>query len=267
MVDGHNDATQVSINLLSWMHNPKKSFTQKLCQKNVKIFIPETSNEDEHSVRTVQEGNYEGSSQGMEAEAFKRCLDWLENKGILQSMTDFVSDQSKTIELELKTNERTQHVHIWNDPGHMALNFKRHLDTALGQAKAVKGISSRMESWFLTSVKLAEQESDDRRPAEILVSFTRRMSHFMWHYTGIMSCQDAHMSSKKSLIVTCNKINRRRRYLYHNHSRNRLRSGHWRKRSGTRNEERNCRRSLHNAHLSHQHVGFANAIQRFVRRY
>jgi len=80
---------------------------------------------------------------------------------------------------------RTRHVHIWNDPGHMALNFKKHLDGALGQAKLVKGMSSRMEGWFLTSVKLAEQESDERRPAEILQSFTRRMSHFMWHYTGL----------------------------------------------------------------------------------
>ena len=100
-------------------------------------------------------------------------------------MSDFVSDQSTTVEKLLREDPRTQHVHIWNDPGHMALNFKKHLDSALGQAKLVKGMSSRMEGWFLTSVKLAEQESDERRPTEILQSFIRRMSHFMWHYTGL----------------------------------------------------------------------------------
>ena len=144
-----------------------------------------SNEEEEHRMITVQKGNYEGSSQGMEGEAFKRCLDWLQDKGILHMMSDFVSDQSTTVEKLLREDPRTRHVHIWNDPGHMALNFKKHLDNALGQSKLVKGMSSRMEGWFLTSVKLAEQESDERRPAEILQSFTRRMSHFMWHYTGL----------------------------------------------------------------------------------
>ena len=71
----------------------------------------------------------------MEGEAFKRCLLWLENKGILHKMLDFVSDQSTTVEFILQNDPRTQHVLIWNDPGHMALNFKKHLDVALGASK------------------------------------------------------------------------------------------------------------------------------------
>ena len=167
----------------------KKKFNSK--KNNINF------NNENQRIITIQKGNYEGSSQGMEGEAFKRCLLWLENKGILYKMLDFVSDQSTTVEFILKNDPRTQHVLIWNDPGHMALNFRKHLDVALGAAKLVKGMSSRMESWFITSIKLAEHESDDRVPEEILKSFTRRMSHFMWHYTGLCQPECPHKEQEE----------------------------------------------------------------------
>jgi len=104
------------------------------------------SNQSATRISIVQPGNCESTSQGMEGVAFRRSLEWLHDHHILRTMTDFVSDQSSTIELELKTNPRTQHVVIRNDPGHMALNFKRSLDSVLGAAQLVKGMSSRMES-------------------------------------------------------------------------------------------------------------------------
>ena len=52
-------------------------------------YIP-NSNEEEYRTIIVQQGNCTTTSHGMEGEAIKRTLDWLENKGILCMMTDFV---------------------------------------------------------------------------------------------------------------------------------------------------------------------------------
>lgn len=67
--------------------------------------------------RNVHEGNYTGSSKGMEAEAVRRLLDWLEHKQILPLLEGFVIDQDSSVDSLLANDARVQGLKILLDPG------------------------------------------------------------------------------------------------------------------------------------------------------
>jgi len=64
----------------------------------------------------IHEGNYEGTSKGMEGEAFRQILDWLEAQLLLPYFKVMCCDQDSSVLHQLKTDPRTKHVQVVHDP-------------------------------------------------------------------------------------------------------------------------------------------------------
>ena len=117
----------------------------------------------------------------------------------------------------------------------MALNFKRSLDTALGQAKLVKGMSARMEAWFLSSVKNAEVECETD-PSGILNAFTRQNESSHVALYRIVYATLSHANNRMPSIKRCSNSSRLRQCRCQH--RNRLRNSQWRMPRKNRKKEK-----------------------------
>jgi hypothetical protein len=60
----------------------------------------------------ICEGNYFRTSQGMEGEAFRRLVDYLNGVRLLPYLHDFVCDQDLSVLSILNSNSRLQHINI-----------------------------------------------------------------------------------------------------------------------------------------------------------
>lgn len=62
--------------------------------------------------RLIRAGNYIGTSKGMEGEAFRRVIKWLEIKGLLAYWKVIVCDQDSSVLSQLHHDPRLKHVKI-----------------------------------------------------------------------------------------------------------------------------------------------------------
>ncbi|KAL6074219.1 hypothetical protein QOT17_004250 [Balamuthia mandrillaris] len=86
---------------------------------------------------TVVEGDYDGTSKGMEAEGFRRAIDWLEEKKLLPQLRTYVCDQDSSV---LNEDARLTNVKIVHDPGHLKNNFQKDLQKILGESQKERNI-------------------------------------------------------------------------------------------------------------------------------
>ncbi|KAL6053383.1 hypothetical protein QOT17_018029 [Balamuthia mandrillaris] len=91
----------------------------------------------------VVDGNYEGTSKGMEAEGFQRAIDWLEEKKLLPQLRTYVCDQDSSVLKILNEDARLTNVKIVHDPGHLKNNFQKDLQKILGKSQKGKKYSAK----------------------------------------------------------------------------------------------------------------------------
>ncbi len=103
----------------------------------------------------ITEGNYFGTSKGMEGEGFRRCVNWLDQQKLLPVVKDFASDDDSSVQSTLRTDPRLQHIHVRLDPGHTKNNIIKDIRRALGESKAVQGFAERIGRWIMTALKKA----------------------------------------------------------------------------------------------------------------
>jgi hypothetical protein len=77
---------------------------------------------------TVFEGNYSGSSGGMEGAAFDAGVEKLKAAGLVRQWHGFVCDQDSSVHEQLRADPDTAHVALYWDPGHIKRNFQRKLN-------------------------------------------------------------------------------------------------------------------------------------------
>ncbi|KAL6057869.1 hypothetical protein QOT17_015218 [Balamuthia mandrillaris] len=106
---------------------------------------------------TVVEGNYEGTSKGMEAEGFRRAIDWLEEKKLLPQLRTYVCDQDSSVLKILNEDARITNVKIVHDPGHLKNNFQKDLQKILGESQKGKKYSAKIGAWLMTAIKESER--------------------------------------------------------------------------------------------------------------
>lgn len=64
----------------------------------------------------IRKGNYFGTSKGMEGEAFRRMLNWLDEKKLMPYFKVMVCDQDSSVLCQLREDPRTKHVTVVHDP-------------------------------------------------------------------------------------------------------------------------------------------------------
>lgn len=111
----------------------------------------------------ICEGNYFRTSQGMEGEAFRRLVDYLNGVRLLPYLHDFVCNQDSSVLSILNSNSRLQHINIQHDPGHTKNNVVKHIYQTLGGSKAVQGLAVQIRRWITTvlhkAVLMAQEQA------------------------------------------------------------------------------------------------------------
>jgi hypothetical protein len=153
----------------------------------------------------VKEGNYVGSSKGMEGHCLVTFIDWAEKTSIL-GMFLFASclesepyslglikvsccDKDSTCHKILREDPRCSKIEVVLDPGHYKKCFQNSLIKLFGKSKQYDSFASPLANWFMRC--LAESKSIFLQDREKLIAeFTRRFN-FMWsHYTEEMCEED-----------------------------------------------------------------------------
>ncbi len=144
----------------------------------------------------VQEGNYDGTSKGMEGEGFRQIIDWLAENKLLPLLKTFVCDQDSSVLCTLRTDPRLAHVRVAHDPGHTKKNFMKDLTKIFGTGKEATSLVKRMGRWFMRALKEAKEKVNqegkmtfEERERRLIAEFTRRMQHAISHYFSPL-CQD-----------------------------------------------------------------------------
>lgn len=135
---------------------------------------------------TVRKGNYFGTSKGMEGEAFRQMVDWLEEKRLLPCLRVFVCDQDSSVLSQLSKDPRLAKVRVVHDPGHTKKNFVKDLHRAFG---TYRGMAERIGRWFMWAIKESKKRVDkqgitdqEQRQAALVQEFTWRMQCGQAHY-------------------------------------------------------------------------------------
>jgi hypothetical protein len=97
---------------------------------------------------TVFEGNYSGSSGGMEGASFDLGVQKLKVAGLVRQWQGFVCDQDASMHEQLRADPDTAHVALYWDPGHIKRNFQRKLSEIYGgrnkqPRKRYQGLAAR----------------------------------------------------------------------------------------------------------------------------
>lgn len=91
----------------------------------------------------VHQGNYKGSSGGMEGMAMERGIARLKENGLLSLVQGWVCDKDSSVSEQLKANPDTAHIPIHYDPGHIKKNFQKSLMGIYGTGVRYKGLAER----------------------------------------------------------------------------------------------------------------------------
>lgn len=103
----------------------------------------------------LTEGNYVGTSHGMEGEGFRWCVDWLDKKKILPQVKRLACDRDSSVGHTLAIDPRLKHIKVCFDPGHTNKNIVRDIHAALKKSIPVAGYAKQIGQWIMTSIKNA----------------------------------------------------------------------------------------------------------------
>ena len=129
----------------------------------------------------IGKSNYSGTSKGMEGEGFRRCMDWLDEKGLLPQVVSFTGDQDSSVHKVLQTDPRFKHITYENDLLHVKRNLRNDLIKILGQGKYAVLLRERICHSFVYCVKetvMMYPDDQEKRNAE----YEARMEFFGPHY-------------------------------------------------------------------------------------
>jgi hypothetical protein len=91
----------------------------------------------------VFEGNYVGSSGGMEGAALEKGIARLKAAGLLSQVRGWVVDKDSSVTEQLRSNPDTAEIPIHYDPGHIKKNFQAQLKEIYGTGGRYEGLSGR----------------------------------------------------------------------------------------------------------------------------
>ncbi|KAL6040469.1 hypothetical protein QOT17_025374 [Balamuthia mandrillaris] len=120
----------------------------------------------------VVKGNYRGTSKGMEAEEFRRAIDWLDEKGLLPRLLVNVCDQDSALKAQfLKVfGENTR------DEQYYTSKVAKWLMTAIKESERWARVVTRRKS------NESDLEYEERLRKVMVEEFGRRMEHAKAHY-------------------------------------------------------------------------------------
>jgi hypothetical protein len=93
--------------------------------------------------KLVFEGNYVGSSGGMEGASLEKGIERLKAVGLLPQVAGWVSDKDSSVSEQLQSNPDTAHIPIHYDPGHIKKNFQKQLKQIYGERVRYEGMATR----------------------------------------------------------------------------------------------------------------------------
>jgi len=149
----------------------------------VKVLSKSVAMRRRSGVETVFNGNYEGSSKGMEGAAFDAVLAELDDAGSLPSLTKICCDQDSTVARQIGEHPKMQHVDVVNDAGHSAKNFIKALGDVFGGAERYKGFRYRIARFWMRCIKRTEALVPAGNLDERVRMFTSLFRHGLDHYT------------------------------------------------------------------------------------
>lgn len=136
--------------------------------------------------KVVHDGNYIGTSKGMEGEAFILALQDLRESDLLTRMSHVVCDGDSGIPKILVNTPGCEHLKIAGDPGHMQRNFFRTLQDIFGMSLRYRGYPYRIGKFFMQCLKTAEMKFDghsDEAVSARKACFDEMWQHAYDHYT------------------------------------------------------------------------------------
>ena len=109
----------------------------------------------------VFQGNYSGSSGGMEGASFDLGVQKLKAAGLVRQWQGFVCDQDSSVHDQLRADPDTAHVTIHWDPGHIKRNFQSKLSVIYGgknkqPRKRYQGLAARGGQRIISALSHAQ---------------------------------------------------------------------------------------------------------------
>ena len=143
-------------------------------------YFEDTGGGKKAATHVVTEGNYVGTSKGMEGEAFERALQQLGDSGLLEHISHYCADDDGSVVAILhEKGLLNDKVVLAHDPGHRQKNLLRSLLEVLGSGK-YKGYGYRAGKFWMTCVKRAEKEG--RSLEERVARFKELWAYVFTHY-------------------------------------------------------------------------------------
>jgi Mutator-like transposase/Ulp1 protease family, C-terminal catalytic domain len=136
--------------------------------------------------RIVHEGNYFGTSKGMEGEAFIKAVEELKEDGLIPFLSHVVSDSDSSVPSIIANTKGMEHLKQARDPGHYQKNFMRSLQDIFGKTSNYKGFPYRIGKFYMRCLKRAEsmfQGHDEKTVVERKKHFDLLWKHALPHYT------------------------------------------------------------------------------------
>ena len=135
---------------------------------------------------TVHEGNYFGTSKGMEGEAFIQAIAQLRADDLLLRLSHVTTDGDSSIPKIVVNTPELKNIATSLDPGHMQKNFMRSLQDVFGKSPKYKGFPYRIGKFFMRCLKRAEAKflgHDSATVEKRKTYFDKLWAHAYNHYT------------------------------------------------------------------------------------
>jgi hypothetical protein len=149
----------------------------------VSILDPKSGNWVE---KNRAEGNYIGTSKGMEGEAFSLAMDQIQDSGLDTVLDRIVVDGDSGVRNLLSNNAAFEDVSVAGDPGHRKKNFAKAL-AKIFPATGEKALYPwRISMFFIRCLKRAEKEFEGFTEEAMLARqerFEELWQHAYAHYT------------------------------------------------------------------------------------
>jgi hypothetical protein len=133
---------------------------------------------------TVFEGNYVGTSAGMESVAFQQALEQLRQADLLASLQMICTDGDTSVGPTLTQSPDTRHIKWAGDPGHSKKNFTNALKEICGMGN-YKGYAYRIPTFWMRCVKRAEAAAEGQSEDAVKLrkaAFDKFWAHALPHY-------------------------------------------------------------------------------------
>jgi rRNA maturation protein Rpf1 len=137
---------------------------------------------------TVHEGNYFGTSKGMEGEAFIKAIAELRADDLLKRLSHITTDGDSSIPKIIVNTPELTNIRTSLDPGHVQKNFMRSLQDVFSKTAKYKGFPYRIGKFFMRCLKRAEAKfvgHDDDVVKKRKAYFDKMWAHTYDHYTRL----------------------------------------------------------------------------------